>query len=214
MEPSPSLRVYGGVRGDQRRAERRAQLIEAGLDLLGSADGAKLTVRGACQRAGVVARYFYESFADRDDLASAVYDHVVAELADSTLAAVAAAEDLPIARARAGLDNIVRLIESDPRKGRVLLSAELTDTLIARRRRDSARLFSRLLGEQARHAYGKPGTAAAALTSTFMVGGFGAALTAWLEDELPMNREALVEQCARLLLGITETPLVPGETGG
>src|SRR5690349_6775549 len=33
------MRVYGGMTGADRRTERRAQLIEAGLDLLGAAEG-------------------------------------------------------------------------------------------------------------------------------------------------------------------------------
>ena len=48
MEPS-SLRVYGGVDGDHRQAERRARFLEAGLDLLGAPDAdATLSVRGVC----------------------------------------------------------------------------------------------------------------------------------------------------------------------
>src|SRR5690606_32088998 len=34
-----SGRLYGGRAGEERQADRRAQLIEAGLDLLGAADG-------------------------------------------------------------------------------------------------------------------------------------------------------------------------------
>src|SRR5205807_2521139 len=80
-------RVYAGVEGDQRVAERRARLMAAGLDLLGSAEGdPTLSVRAVCRRAGLVARYFYESFADRDALATAVYDHVVEDSATITLA--------------------------------------------------------------------------------------------------------------------------------
>ncbi len=78
-------RVYGGQERDQRTSERRGQLIEAGLDLLGSAEGDHaLTVRGVCKQAGLATRYFYESFTDRDALTVAVYDHVVDRIATST----------------------------------------------------------------------------------------------------------------------------------
>lgn len=198
MDRTPPLRVYGGVDGDRRRADRRAQLIEAGLDLLGGPDGGRLTVRGACQRAGVVARYFYESFADRDELAGAVYDHVVREVAAGALRAVAAAPDRPKDRARAGLAALVELIDSDPRRGRVLFSAELSDPLIARRRQQSTRFFVQLLGEQAHGAYGAAGSADELFTSTFLVGGMAGVLTAWLDGQAPMARDEVVDRCTEL----------------
>ena len=40
----------------------------AGLDLLGGeSDPDDLTVRAICRRAGLTVRYFYESFADKDE---------------------------------------------------------------------------------------------------------------------------------------------------
>ena len=49
--PTPAPRVYAGVEGDQRVAERRARLMAAGLDLLGSAEGdPTLSVRAVCRR--------------------------------------------------------------------------------------------------------------------------------------------------------------------
>jgi AcrR family transcriptional regulator len=91
MDAMP-LRTYGGVAGGERQAGRRAQLIEAGLRLLGAAGGPRdLTVRGVCREAGLAARYFYENFADRDALALAVYDDVVQDIAATTLDAVQSA---------------------------------------------------------------------------------------------------------------------------
>ena len=80
-------RSYGGVDGALRVAQRRGALIEAGLELMGSAEP-ELTVRGVCKKAGVAARYFYESFTDRDALMSAVYDTVITDIAVSTLSLI------------------------------------------------------------------------------------------------------------------------------
>ncbi|WP_028938132.1 TetR/AcrR family transcriptional regulator [Pseudonocardia spinosispora] len=204
MDDGQTLRVYGGVQGDRRKAERRAQFIEAGLDVLGAPGSGQLTVRGACQRAGVVARYFYESFADRDDLAGAVYDHVVTEIASTTAEVVDAAGDDPVARTRAGVANIVRLIDADPRKGRVLFEASMSDALIARRRQVAARLFARLLGERAPDTYGPAGSAQHALTSQFVVGGFAQALNAWLSREVSVSREELIDHCTDLFLRVAD----------
>src|ERR1700677_1447709 len=89
--PTTNARPYGGVDAADRLATRRARLLEAGLDLLGGGDAAELTVRGVCRQAGVAARYFYESFADKDELVGAVFDWVVADLAATTQPAVATA---------------------------------------------------------------------------------------------------------------------------
>ncbi|HET9877585.1 MAG TPA: TetR/AcrR family transcriptional regulator, partial [Mycobacterium sp.] len=75
-----SVRPYAGVDAADRLAARRARLLEAGLGLLGAdrPQRTELTVRGICREAGLTARYFYESFADKDEFVSAVFDWVIA----------------------------------------------------------------------------------------------------------------------------------------
>jgi AcrR family transcriptional regulator len=99
--------VAGGT-GADRMAERRASIIGAGLDLLGGSEGDQLTVRRACQQARLTTRYFYESFADRDELVAAVCEHVVQTVAAATLAAVEAAGPRPEAKIDAGLTQLIR----------------------------------------------------------------------------------------------------------
>lgn len=201
---SSSLRVYGGVEGDHRQAERRAQLIEAGLDLLGSPTDTPLTVRGVCTQAGLTARYFYENFADRDALTTAVYDHVIDEIARTTLEAVGAAPVEARAMARAGLGNIVRTVAEDPRKGRLVFSVALTNSLIANRRTRSARMFTGLLGGQAKAFYGIAESADLELATQFLVGGLAQTLTAWLDGSLNIEQHELVESCVELFIAIAE----------
>ncbi|MFP5071445.1 TetR/AcrR family transcriptional regulator [Pseudonocardia nantongensis] len=187
-----ALRTYGGVNGAQRRADRRAQLLAAALELLGS-PGGELTVRGACRVARVATRYFYESFADRDALAAAVYDQVVAEVG----AAAAAAVDHPgtphVERVRAGVGAIVAVLADDPRKGRVLFGPEH-----AARHGETARLFVRLFVERQRGPDD--------LVATFAVGGLGRVLEAWLVGDLDAPREHVVQRCAALLVAAQRAP--------
>ena len=139
-------RPYRGVKAADRQAQRRARLLDAGLSVLGSDSGAEpLTVRGVCRRAGLSARYFYESFTDRDDFVGAVYDWVIADLATTTQAAVAAAP--PREQARAGMANIVRSIAGDMRVSRLLFSAELADPVVVRKRDESSTLLATLLAQ-------------------------------------------------------------------
>src|ERR1700751_1519325 len=88
---TPSERPYRGIEAAERLTSRR-RLLEAGRDLLGAdqRDISELTVRRICGRAGLAARYFYESFADKDEFVSGIFDWVIAELAATTQAAVAA----------------------------------------------------------------------------------------------------------------------------
>lgn len=206
------LRVYGGVTGSDRQAERRALFIESGLELLGSPDGdAALTVRGVCRQAGLANRYFYESFTDRDELATAVYDHVVNEIATTALDAVAVVEE-PERKVRTGLATIVRLIADDPRCGRLLFSPFLSGTPLVHRRTESTRLFTQLLGTQARQVFGVQGGTRLELLSGFLVGGLAQTLTTWLDGELDSSEAEIVEWCAEIFLATSEFPQQPGRT--
>ncbi|MBX6769687.1 MAG: TetR/AcrR family transcriptional regulator [Actinomadura rubrobrunea] len=198
------MRVYGGVTGADRMAERRAQLIEAGLDLLGGTEGDQLTVRRVCRKAGLTPRYFYESFADRDELVSAVYDHVVQTIAAGALAAVEAAGPRAEAKIRAGLASIVRAVAEDRRHGRVLFSVTLTDPLLARRRLESSRFFARLLIGQARQSYGVPDSPQLELVAQFVVGGLAQTLTAWLAGTLPLSEAEIVAECVEIFTALAD----------
>lgn len=200
---STSLRIYGGVAGADRTAERRAQLIEAGLELLGAAEGEpNLSVRGVCRQSGLATRYFYESFTDRDALVAAVYDHVVQGLAAATLAAVEAAPHDARQKVRAGLGRLVRHVAEDPRRGRLLFSPALGGSVLAARRAESTRLFVRLLGLQAREFYGIDDSARLAVVSELLVGGLAQVLTAWLSGALSLSEEEVVEQCTEVFVGV------------
>lgn len=202
MEGMTTGRLYGGRAGEERQADRRAQLIEAGLDLLGAADGDPvLSVRGVCKRAGLASRYFYESFADRDELTGAVYDHAVRRITESTLAAVSAApraDDRAIVRACVG--NIVREIAEDPRLGRVLFSVSQADPQLAERRLAATRMFAGLVMAQAENIYAVTPSPRLDLAAHYVVGGLAQALTAWLDGTVPLDRAAVVDECTELLL--------------
>ncbi|MET0134088.1 MAG: TetR/AcrR family transcriptional regulator [Kibdelosporangium sp.] len=200
---SASLRVYGGVAGGERQVERRARLIEAGLELLGTdAGGPGLTVRGVCKQAGLAARYFYESFADRDALAIAVFDHVVSDIATTTLEAVKQARQDARARTRAALDNIVRHIGADKRRGRMLFSPALSTPVLVQRRVESAKMFARLLGGQAQDFAGAAGDARLELVTEFLVGGMAQLLTSWLNSSLDVSADDIVEHCTEIFLAV------------
>lgn len=198
------MRAYGGVTGADRKAERRASLIEAALDLLGGTEGDRFTVRRVCQQARLTTRYFYESFADRDELVSAVYEHVVQTVAATTLSAVEAAGPEPEAKIDDGLGQLIRAAAGDPRHGRVLFSVTLVNPLLARRRLESSRFFAELLTGQARQVYGVPDSTELEFVAHFIVGGLAQTLTAWLSGALPVTEAELVAGCAEIFTLIAD----------
>jgi AcrR family transcriptional regulator len=191
-------RPYRGVNAADRQAQRRARLLNAGLTVLGSDVSVEpLTVRGVCRQAGLSARYFYESFSDRDDFVGGVYDWVIADLAATTQAAVTAAP--PREQARAGMANIVRSIAGDARVGRVLFSAELADPVVVRKRDESSTLLARLLAQHVSQTFRVPDDDHLRAISHFTVGGVGQAITAWLAGQIAMTSDELIALLASLL---------------
>jgi AcrR family transcriptional regulator len=197
IDPMAQVRPYRGVEAADRLSDRRRRFLEAGLDILGSdTDLAELTVRGICRQAGIALRYFYESFADKDDFVGQVFDWVIGDIAATTQAAVAAAP--PKEQSRAGMGNIVHTIAADARVGRLLFSAQLSNAVVVRKRAESGALMAMLLLQHA----GPMGTQAddhIKATSHFAVGGVSQTVTAWLDGELAMDSDQLVEQLASTL---------------
>jgi AcrR family transcriptional regulator len=204
---SPGVRPYRGVEAGERLAARRRGLLAAGLDLLGSdrPDISGLTVREVCRRAGLAARYFYESFTDKDEFVSGVFDWVVADLAATTQAAVAAVPAHE--QSRAGMANIVRVIADDARIGRLLFSTQLANSVIARKRAESTALFAMLSGQHAGDALRMPANDRIKAGAHFAVGGVGQTISAWLAGDVRLGHDQLVDQLAVLLDGLADPGL-------
>jgi AcrR family transcriptional regulator len=192
-----SARPYRGVEAADRTATRRARLLGAGLDLLGADTPGELTVRGICRQAGVTARYFYESFADKDEFVGAVFDWVIADIAATTQAVMAAAP--PEEQTRAGMANLVRTIGGDPRVGRLLFSAQLANSVVVRKRVESSALLAMLSGRHVENALRLPENDRIKAAGHFVVGGVAQTIGAWLAGEVRLDPDQLIDQLASLL---------------
>ncbi|BBY18184.1 TetR/AcrR family transcriptional regulator [Mycolicibacterium litorale] len=193
------VRPYRGVEAPERLAQRRRRFLEAGLGLLGSAehDLADLTVRAICRRAGVAVRYFYECFTDKDDFVAAVFDWVINGIATTTQAAAAAAP--PRAQSRAVMTDIVRTISEDPRIGRLLFSAQLSNAVVVRKRAESGALFAMLSGRHASAALRQSENDRIKAAAHFVVGGVGQTISAWLAADVVLAPEQLVDQLTAMI---------------
>ncbi|WP_055477078.1 TetR/AcrR family transcriptional regulator [Gordonia sp. HS-NH1] len=126
---------WAGVPLADRRAERRSDLIAAAFDIFGGGGGeSELSVRSVCRHCGFNTRYFYESFTGTDELLGAVYDATAAELGTVVAAAMGEADPSVRSRTRAGIRAVLGHASSDPRRGRVLFTAGVTNPVLAQRR--------------------------------------------------------------------------------
>jgi AcrR family transcriptional regulator len=208
------VRPYRGVSADDRRAERRARLIEAGLDVLGAEGLASTTMTAVCARAGLTERYFYESFRDRDELLQAVFDAFSEETDDAVQAALAAAPPDLFERCRAAAGALITVLTEDPRKARAYVEAIGSEAL-KERRADAVRAYAAMLAHELRALHGlgaKRYRARLRLATLVLIGGVAEAVTAWLEGELELSRDQLVDECARLCVAAADA-LRDGSTG-
>ena len=199
MDAMAQVRPYRGVEAPERVAQRRRRFLEAGLDLLGSADHdfADLTVRAICRQAGVTVRYFYEGFADKDDFVGAVFDWVVGDIATTTQAAAAAAAAKQ--QTRAVMTELVRTIAGDPRVGRLLFSSKLSNAVVVRKRAESGALFAMLSGQHASNALRQTQNDRIRAAAHFVVGGVGQTISAWLAGGVALGRDELVDQLTAMI---------------
>jgi AcrR family transcriptional regulator len=187
-------RTYGGTTMADRKAHRRRTLLDVGTDLLGTKGTAAVTVRSVCREAKLTDRYFYESFASREELITAVFDEV-ADLAATALRAAVATEAPPEDLARAAVDAFLGVLTDDPRRGRILLLEPLTDPVLSAHAGDAMRLFEALIGSQL------PTTdpVRTQLTATALLGALTHLFTRWLDGSLPATRAQLTDFCVAML---------------
>ena len=184
---------WSGVPLQDRQTLRRDELIAAGVDVLGGADGGALTVRGVCRAAGLTERYFYESFGDRDDFVRAVYDHVC-----STAMTTLTSSTTP----RDAVERFVALMVDDPVRGRVLLIAPEREPVLTKSGAEWMPSFIELIQHKLTRI---TDSAVQAMVATGLVGALTALFTAYLNGRLATTREQFIDYCVDMLLSRVST---------
>ncbi len=179
-----------------RRAQRRADLVAATLDLIGEGGSAAVSVRSVCRRAGLTDRYFYESFAGRDELLVAMFNEVFAELFSNLAEVVGQVDGTPRERARAAAMAMVLFTEQNPSKGRLLLIEPFSEGSLIAAGLAEAPALTRILA----HDFPRRGTGAQRAMAAVATGGAIATLFAtWQLGTLHVTDEELVEHIASLI---------------
>jgi AcrR family transcriptional regulator len=179
---------WSGVPLQDRQTRRRDELLAAGVALLGDERGPALTVRAACRAASLTERYFYESFADRDEFVRAVYDHVCG----TAMAALSSAST-----PRDAVERFVALMVDDPVRGRVLLIAAEREPVLVKSGADWMPSFIDLIQHKLTRI---TDTTVQAMVATGMVGALTALFTAYLNGRLVATRVQFIDYCVDMLL--------------
>lgn len=197
MTPAP--RRYAGMSADDRTAERRARLMEAGLEVFSSVGAAGATMTAICARAKLTERYFYESFGSRDELLRAVVDAVSEEIKDTALRALHSPAGSVEERVRRAIEAFVAVLTDDRRKGRVAMIESLAVDALRTHRRESMREFARLVADQARELYGDRAwpEPRSEITGLLFIGGLAELVVAWLNDEIDVTPSHIVDAATR-----------------
>ena len=206
--PRPAAgRRYRGASLAQRRAERRQRLIQAGVDTFGTRGYHGVTVREICAAAGLTERYFYESFRDREQLFSAVYEQLNAQLQQKIVAAVAGAGADPAQVARRGLRAYFEQTRSDPKGARIMLievfgvSADM-DRLSRRTAIGFVEMVRRVLAPQMTAARRRTLELDPDLLATGLVGGVIFSAMRWVLSGYAQPLEAVVDNAAAIFTSL------------
>jgi len=199
----PALtRSYRGQSQEQRRAERRARLIEGAIAVYGERGYHQATVKAVCEAAGLTERYFYESFANSEALLIDSYNTVTYAVLGEILRAGEAAGRGRVARSRAMLHAYFAALQREPQSARVFLVeirgvSRAVDQAFDASLRAIGRDVARLLDSSAANDE---------LLQVGVIGGVIHIALRWIEDGYQPPIERAVETALRLGTALAAPP--------
>jgi AcrR family transcriptional regulator len=114
-------RRYRGTLMDERRTQRRCQLIAAAVKVYGEKGYRQSSVKSVCEAAGLTERYFYESFANSEALLAACLSTVSTQLSAALERVGNATYASKEAQTRAMLLAYFLALKNDPQSAKVFL---------------------------------------------------------------------------------------------
>ncbi|BDB23685.1 TetR/AcrR family transcriptional regulator [Cupriavidus sp. P-10] len=196
-------RRYRGAEAEERRAQRRGQLIAAAVQVYGERGYQNATVKAVCEAAGLTERYFYESFANSEALLLASFQAVTHRLLQTLArAGEAAAGDGPN-RALAMLRAYFGALQCEPRSARVFLVeirgvSKLVDGALA----DSLSEFGGLLAQ----ALLPPGRRLDPLLTAGVAGGVIHVALRWIGQGYTPDVEVVARTALQLAMVLAREP--------
>ncbi|MEE3853137.1 TetR/AcrR family transcriptional regulator [Gordonia sp. LSe1-13] len=183
-------RPYRKLPPQIRAADRRAKLISAGVELVGTQGVSAMTMRAVCREAGLSQKFFYESFADTDALLHEVYNGTLRRVRDLVDEAATGGEGDWVRR-RAGVDAAARLVAEDPRVCRILFVEPVADVRLRRYVRRS--ILALISADSDRSAVENGVTVASKLRYATLFGSLISLFIEWSEGNLGTDRAVFVD---------------------
>jgi AcrR family transcriptional regulator len=199
-------RPYRGLGPDERRAQRRARLIEAAVAVYGERGYRHATVKAVCEAAGLTERYFYESFANSEELLIAGFNAVTFGTFEEVMAAAQGAGRSRKARSRAMLQAYFAALQRDPRSARVFL-VEIRGVS-----RDVDKAFDaalREIGRQVAQVVAPPEAQDDELLQAGVVGGVIHIALRWIEQDYSPSLDVVTDTALRLGMVLAQSPRLP-----
>ncbi|MBJ7329568.1 MAG: TetR/AcrR family transcriptional regulator [Solirubrobacteraceae bacterium] len=194
-------RVYGGLTAEQRDERRRGQLLDAGLEVFSERGWDGATVHDVCKTAGLSQRYFYDHFADRQELFLEICRGISGDIDRIALAAAVSKGREPLDRVADVLGALAGYFQEDPRRVRVSLVESMATPELRQFR-------SRMLGTSATLAArlmlsihpmpARADTAGIALSARVLSGGIAELLVAAAAGEVALDPDAFIAHLTRL----------------
>lgn len=161
------------------------------------------TVEKLCTAANLNKRYFYESFADLDALATAVVDDIADRVRSVTVAAADAAAHEPLeAQALASVTAAVRALVDDPRRARVLLGGVAASPELDAHRAGVMHRLTSVLIDHGRTVHGVEleKDPLAKVAPAFIVGGTADAILHFVNGGVRLTLDEFIVQLTTLWL--------------
>ena len=197
-----SKRGYAGRSAEQLMQERRQRLMDTALELFGTVGYVPTTVEKICSHAKVTTRHFYEHFKDREALLMAIFDTILQETRQKVLAEIITS-DLPLEQRFVGAVNAFLTSHlDDPRRAKITTQEILGVSQRVEAHRNVLITEFALLIESYLTllvAEGKLPARNYRILAFGIVGAMHELQIAWLNQQVPQQREVLVAEIDYLM---------------
>lgn len=191
---------WAGLSATDRRSERRALLLDAAFTLFGEGGEAAVSVRSVCRASELNTRYFYENFADTDELLGELYDRIAVELGLVLLPAITGAPGEERGRLRAGIRTVLEFSSADPRRGRILFTEARTNPVLAARRMRSQNNLRELVLSESRRSDPRADHIGWEVGAAMYAGAMAELAQQWLSGTLGDDVDVVVDSAVRMLM--------------
>lgn len=200
-----SPKIYRGLSVEERIAERRKRLVEAGIELYGAHGFRATSVKTVCLAAGLTERYFYESFANGEALLCETCTVIMDGMRQRAVEAIEQIGDSVSERARATAHTYFSLLAEFPAAGRITLFemegvSATVDAHYAQEMAKSAQLFDEWFLSRVKRS--GPGTLDSHVLAQGMIGALYQTAKEWVRSDQKLSIDTMAHHAQVVVIGI------------